>query len=322
MQFFLNKDEKVKINKLIETCDYNDSVASFLNEEVINEDLDEEFKQEYDIQELNLNDYLHDEYYQSVQVNVKRQHYQLKNEQYRAYQCFIYDDIDVDEDDYFLIKNHVGYFTKAYSYLTLQKQNVIWMSVIPHEMNTMKKLANDVSGHVYVLGLGLAYYPNLISERASKITIVEKDENIINIFKELILPKLKHQEKYELIQADAFDYAREHITNEDIVFADLWHNPIDGLEDYVHLKRIFKDNLHVRYWIEESLLASIRHLFINLIEEELYHPGEFSYEANDRLEDALINKLHQYCLNKKITSYEDIKKLLTSKSLKKIIAFI
>ena len=104
---------------------------------------------------------------------VKENNYQIKYEKYRPYQCFLYDDIEVDEDDYYLVKNKIGYFTKEFKYPTIQKDNVIWMSVIPHEINTMKKCAKKLSKHVYVFGLGLAYFPYLIASKVDKITIIE-----------------------------------------------------------------------------------------------------------------------------------------------------
>ncbi|MCQ2794198.1 MAG: hypothetical protein MJ207_02405 [Bacilli bacterium] len=315
MRFFLNKTEQEKINRLLETSDYNDEVATFLNHNVINENFIDEFTKVCEIKKLDINDYLSDHYYQSVHSNTKSKGYELKIEHYRPYQCFLYDDITVDEDDYFLIKNHVGYFTSDYPYLTIQKDHIIWMSLIPHEINTMKKAAHSISKQLYVLGLGLGYYPSLLSAQVDKITIIEKDPMVIALFKQNILPQLDYKEKYEIVQADAYKYAHALNINTD-VFCDLWHNEHDGLEPYLKLKKILKNHPHVHYWIEESLIAAIRHLLINLIEEELYHTGEFNYQNEKSLEDHIINQFHHHFLNYEVKTYDDIKKILQTKYLK------
>lgn len=319
MIFLLDKSEKEKINKLLDTYKYNNEVAEYLNTDIINEDVIEEAIEDYDIQELDINDYLNEPYYQNVTPKeIKDGIYQIKYEKYRPKQCFLYDDIEVNPEDYYLIKNKVGYFTKEFKYLTIQKNDVIWMSVIPHETNTMKKCIDNLSKHVYVLGLGLAYYPYLIASKVDKITIIEKDEKIIELFKKHIFPFFNHQEKYEIISEDAFDYLNK-INKDDSIFIDLWHNASDGFMSYYLLNKKLKDYPNVTYWINNSLLTAFRNIMINLINEELYLKGEIDYSKEENEIDRITNRLHELLINKKISSYLEIKELLSDNSLKKLM---
>ncbi|MCQ2795149.1 MAG: hypothetical protein MJ214_02950 [Bacilli bacterium] len=319
MIFLLDKQEKEKINKLIDTYQYNDEVANFLNANIINEDLVEEAIDDYDIQELDINDYLKDKYYQNVKPQeVKEGSYQIKYEKYRPYQCFLYDDIEVNEDDYYLVKNKIGYFKNEFKYLTIQKDNVIWMSVIPHEINTMKKCANNLSKHVYVLGLGLAYFPYLIASKVDKITIIEKDEKIISLFKKHIFPFFINKEKFEIIHDDALTYL-DKISKKDSIFIDLWHNVSDGFMTYYSLNKKLKDYSNVIYWINDSLLTAFRNIVINLINEELNSKDQIDYAKADNEIDRITNNLHSLLKEKKISSYLEIKELLSNRSLKELM---
>ncbi len=318
MIFLLDKNEREKINKLIDIFKYNVEVANYLNANIINEDLVSDAIIDYDIQELDIDEYLNDSYYQNIKVKeVKENNYQIKYEKYRPYQCFLYDDIEVDEDDYYLVKNKIGYFTKEFKYLTIQKDNVIWMSVIPHEINTMKKCAKKLSKHVYVFGLGLAYFPYLIAPKVDNITIIEKDEKIISLFKKHIFPLFPSKEKYEIIHDDAFNFLNK-INKEDTIFIDLWHNVSDGFMTYYSLNKKLKGYSNVIYWINDSLLMAFRNILVNLIDEEL-NTKNIDYSKADNEIDRITNELHNLLKEKKISSYLEIKELLSNTSLKKLM---
>ena len=318
MIFLLDKTEREKINKLIDTFKYNDEVANFLNNNIINEDLVVEAIDDYDIEELDINEYQNDNYYQNVKPKeIKVGNYQIKYEKYRPFQCFLYDDIEIDSEDYYLVKNKIGYFKDEFKYLTIQKDSVIWMSVIPHEINTMKKCAKKLSKHVYVFGLGLAYFPYLIASKVDKITIIEKDKNIIDLFKNHIFPFFINKEKYEIVQEDAFTYLSK-INKNDSIFIDLWHNVNDGFMTYYLLNKKLKDYPNTIYWINDSLLMAFRNIVVNLINEELNEEDIDYSKANNEI-DKITNNLHNLLKEKKISSYLEIKKLLSNDSLKELM---
>ena len=43
-----------------------------------------------------------------------------------------------------------------------------------------------------------------------------------------------------------------------LVFADIWHDPSDGLEPYVFLKALEKPGIHYSYWIENTLKCYLK----------------------------------------------------------------
>ena len=104
--------------------------------------------------------------------------------------------------------------------------------------------------------------------------MVERDKNIISLFKEFILPQFDHPEKIEIVEADAFEYLEKNDpeSNFDFMFADLWHDSSDGLGLYIKLKKLEKmqtreerSSLVRRYWIETSILSRLRWLIYSEI---------------------------------------------------------
>ena len=83
--------------------------------------------------------------------------------------------------------------TKDYKYLTLSKDNVIWMSINPNEINTMDEDIKFMHGNILVLGLGLGYISYMLSlkDDINSITIIEKDKEIINLFNKYLLNNFK-----------------------------------------------------------------------------------------------------------------------------------
>ena len=80
MIFLLDKDEKQKIVNLVNTYDFNNETADFLNENIINENFLDTLNDDYDIKELDVNDYLIDKYYQNKKQNLK-----IRNQKYKPF---------------------------------------------------------------------------------------------------------------------------------------------------------------------------------------------------------------------------------------------
>ena len=227
------------------------------------------------ISRLNEHYFEQNPYYQ----NVKPQpfvdgDYKLEYLSYKPYQPFSTDDIIVDEKDYYLEKSPIGYFAKEKEYLVLSYKDEVWMSITPNEINTMQPYIDSAKGRVLVLGLGLGYYPFMISlkEEVKDITIIELDKNIISLFKKHLLPLFKNKEKIHILEGDAIQYLENNKSHYDTIFADLWHNPVDGLPLYIKLKKLEKDSSTIyQYWLEKSLLALYRRCLLTVYEEALQH---------------------------------------------------
>lgn len=271
------------------------------------------------IKKANLDDYATNEYAKAIQnVHFKNDKLLLTNKNYEQNQLFIYDDVNV-HGDYYEEALSLAYSPLPFPYLALLENDTIWMAIIPHEINTMKASIEEAQGNVLVLGLGLGYYPFMISLKpeVNKITIVEKNKKIVSIFKEYILPEFKHPEKIEIIEGDAFKVMKEKGHQYDYAFFDIYRSSDDGLLLYVKAKRLEAVNpqLKVAYWLEASMLAHLRRVVITLLEESYY-----GYESQ---ESTPLNPLFTH-IQKKLesvtfNSYQDIYQLLANDSLLTLI---
>ena len=242
---------------------------------------------------------------------------------FKAFQPFSLNDIEVDENDYFLERSPISYCLKDEKYLALTNNKEVWMSITPNEINTMQPYIDQVSGNVLVLGLGLGYYPFMISEKdnVKNITIIEYDKNIISLFKEHLLPFFPHKDKIHIIQSDAFEYLKNNKDHYDYLFADLWHNPEDGLPMYLKIKQFEKkmEGTFFQYWLEKSLLAMLRRCMLTIYEESLQNYSDKDYRNASNEIEKIINDLYFKTKNITINSYDDIYNLLKDESLLRLI---
>ena len=140
------------------------------------------------------------------------------------------------------------------------------MTVTPNEIETMAGALAAARGDVTAMGLGLAYFAFMASQKpaVSSVTVVERDADVIALFKEFLIGQFPHREKIRIVQADAFDYAQNALpaARADFAFVDLWHDVSDGVEPYLRMKRLAPLSPHTAfaYWIEPALLAFLRAL--------------------------------------------------------------
>ena len=219
------KDTKEYLSKMYEFWNFNQDLEEISS--IIDYQLAPYLK------EMDPSILLDNPYYQKVKVKpINKGHYALKYESYEPYQGFSYDEISIDNEYKEISK--VGYFSKKIDYLVLQYKNDVWMSITPNEILTMGPAIKEAKGNVLIYGLGLGYFPfmALNKKEVTSITIIEKEKEIISLFKENILPFFNQNKPIKIIEADALTYK----VNEqyDFVFIDLWHDPIDGLDLYIH----------------------------------------------------------------------------------------
>ena len=262
------------------------------------------------LKKLDEKEYLDNPYVKNIKVNTKLGKYQLRNIEYEPYQLFAYDDIYVDEYKEY---SRIGYFTNKFPYLALTEGNNVWMSLNPNEIETMKPYIDKGNDNVLVLGLGMGYIPYMMSlkDEVKSITIIEKDYEIIELFKKALLPQFVNKSKIKIIEDDAISYLNKN-NNYDYIFADLWHDPEDGLSLFVQLKRI---NKNVDCWLEVSLYQMLRRCMITLLEEQLDDMGEDAYKHSRTYTDKVINRFYQKTKNLRLNNEDDLRDLLSDESL-------
>lgn len=358
MKVNLSKQDELKLIKLLETKEENIAMASMLNELCFSLDQFKELKDidkseietkckeifidAFELDEENkdnariinqylskcfslsdINEYESNPYKKSVNIkNIIQNPYKLHYLSYPEYSFFPLDDIEVDEKDYYREYSKLSYFTKEYNYLTLSKNNNIWMCITPNEINTMKPHLAKAKGKVVTFGLGLGYFAFMASNKAevSKVIVVERDENIVNLFNEHLLGLFPHKEKIEIITIDAFDYIKKtHLAGYDYAFFDLWHNAEDGLPLYIN---VLEEDIHcpTGFWIEESLIAMYRRCLLTVIEESLQGYTDDDYRRSKNAIDKVINQIYFKTKNLRLNSYQEIYNLLSKDSIKKLIA--
>ena len=272
------------------------------------------------IKEINLEEFLNNPYYKTVKIqNIKDGRFSLVIDHYRPYEIFALDDISVDEEYHELSK--LGYFKSEFPFIALNENDVTWMSITPNEIKTMEKSINEAFGNVIVFGLGLGYFPFMVSlkETVKHITIIEKDEKIISLFSKYLLPQFPNKDKISIQKNDAFEVIK-HPLDYDYAFVDLWHSPEDGIDAFLTFKNIEKENKNCdfSYWLDNAFYAYLRRAFIVLLEEQLSHTDESSYKNAKNDWDKLINKLYFNTKNLEINSVEQIKNLLSNDNLIKM----
>lgn len=262
------------------------------------------------LKKLEEKEYLDNPYVQNIKANAKLGKYQLRNIEYEPYQLFAYDDIYLDGYKEY---SRIGYFTSKFPYLALTEGNNVWMSLNPNEIETMKPYIKKGKGNVLVLGLGMGYVPYMMSlkDEVKSITIIEKDKEIIELFKKALLPQFINKSKIKIIEDDAISYLNKN-NKYDYIFADLWHNPEDGLSLFVQLKRISKN---IDCWLEMSLYQMLRRCMITLLEEQLEGMGEDAYKHARTYTDKVINRFYQKTKNLRLDNEDDLHKLLSDESL-------
>ncbi len=178
----------------------------------------------------------------------------LEEDIYTPAEIFVCDDfLDAGE----LVLPQLGWFAEEVCYPALKENGRVWMTVTPNEINTIRPCAESARGKVLCYGLGMGYFVfhALMNPAVTSITVAERSRDVINLFRDALLPMFPRKEALTLVEADAFDYAANVAPGiaYDTVFADLWHDVSDGLPMYQHLKRLEVQGPQYMYWIEKTM---------------------------------------------------------------------
>lgn len=210
--------------------------------------------------------YQSDPYFRNIRVpEKKRDTWSLTHATYAPYEGFVCGHFGKGRAPFCEIPP-IGFFAERFSFPAVKEGGQEWMAIKPNEIETMRAPLAGAHGRVLTYGLGLGYFTYMAAacERVSSVTVVERDEAVISLFRDEILPQFSHPEKVRILQADALDYAETEAkaTDYDFVFADLWHDTGDGLPLYLRLKRAERTDRRTAYayWIEDQLLSALRAL--------------------------------------------------------------
>ena len=236
--------------------------------------------------------YRNNPYYVNVRIpEVKKGRWELRRESYPAYRGVIAADIIFDG---LLEIPPLGFFTERFEFPAVLEDGNEWMTLTPVDLDTSDEAIEHAHGKVVTFGLGLGYYTYMVSckDEVESITVVEKSEDVIALFRGYILPQFSHPEKVRIVNADAFEYAEHTMPSEefDVAFVDTWRDASDGAPMYERMKRL--EHLSPRtefiYWIENFLISRLRALKYSEILDRLDNGEELTY---DEIERKIINPL-------------------------------
>lgn len=238
-------------------------LAAAFGLDIVDNDEDKDLFNQYIkkmIHQLDANDYYDNPYYKNIKIpTIKIGKSELKYEKYKPFEGFVCNDIIQTKEGRQIPQ--IGFFDKEFIFPAVLENNRIWMTITPNEIETMKDAVDGAFGNVLTFGLGLGYYAYMVSEKENveSVTIVDMNEDVIQLFKKYVLPQFKNAHKIKIIKADAFEYAQKHMSNGkyDFVFTDLWHDVSDGIDMYLKMKKVEEQhpNTVFSYWIEKTILC-------------------------------------------------------------------
>ena len=268
------------------------------------------------VKKLDANRYIDDPYYKNIKIEDKKiGRWDLKMMTIKPYQGFLYDDIEMADDEKEIPK--LGFFDTEFRYPAVLEDDNEWMTLVPSEIETLREGIDKAHGEVITFGLGLGYYPYMVSlkDNVSSITIVEKDENVIKLFEENILPQFEHKEKVKVICSDAFQYVREcSDTHYDFAYVDIWRDASDGIEMYIPMKNIeyMWPNTEFMYWVETSILCELkRYVFLVLLKR--FQDTKINNELH-----PMTRQIEEFYKNYSIDTVEDFLSAMSFEKLREL----
>ena len=221
----------------------------------------------FDVSEIQDNPYVKD-----IDFKDRRSgDFEFRYHSFMPYELDIYD-IPRKIIEYDVDIPRISCFTEKVEYPVIFQNSIksTWMSVSPNEINTMKQPIRNAKGKVLTLGCGMGYFAYMASLKADveSITIVEREQSVIDLFTSFILPQFKTKDKITVIKDDAIEYMMNLEDGlYDYCFADIWIGVMD-FEPYIKTKEVCKRfrKMKMEYWMEDAfgiLLSS--HIYIEML---------------------------------------------------------
>lgn len=141
-----------------------------------------------------------------------------------------------------------------------------WMALTPHEIESQEPGAAFAWGHMVIMGLGMGWIAvnAALNPAVERVTVIERDSDVIEFFSDTgILKQIPAEirEKIEIVEADALLWQPNRPV--DFLFADIWLN-LDEAETLAQVQTMQR-NINAKavyFWGQElTLYADFRKLF-------------------------------------------------------------
>ena len=240
--------------------------------------------------------YTENPYYRNIKIrDVKDGNWELKQECYPAYRGMICHDMMLLDD--FREVPPLGFFREDFHFPAVLEGGNEWMTLTPVDLDTCEEAIRHAHGRVVTFGLGLGYYAYMasIKDDVDSVTVIEKSEDVIRLFKKHIFPQFPHPDKVNVICADAFEYAEQAMPSEsfDLAFVDTWRDASDGAYMYARMKGLerLSPNTEFIYWIENFLISRHRALAYCDMMDKLDAAAPDAPKSYEEIERRLRNPL-------------------------------
>ena len=212
--------------------------------------------------------------------------------------------------------DHVLKFPALYD----KNSSVCIMTVEPYEINTLDYYIKDAFGNVLICGCGLGYvvYMLALKDNVKSITILENNQNVIDLFQHQIYPQIPNNEKISIIQNEALNFLyNNNLSCYDFIHVDLWFDVIDMV--YPYLKCLMLEekypNTMFTYWIENTF-------YIYLQKELLSNILSISTQSTFDSSNFFLSPLTNHIINNSfdtINSQDSLNSFLSINNLKNML---
>ena len=221
----------------------------------------------------------------------------------------------------------LGYFEADIDLPVLKEGEKVWMSPALSEIESMRDGIEKGHGKCLTMGLGIGVLPYLwlLKDEVESVTVVEFNQDVIDLFEKYIRPQFKSSKKLEIFHGNAFDYYNENFLKEfDYVYVDFWESTEDGLALYTKLMEKKIDLPHIDYWIEDSILNDVKYIVAPYL-NTIYQGNSIvdfisSFDENSRKLAIKINRYFK-TRNDVIKTEDELLRIIHGKDvLRKILA--
>ncbi len=155
-----------------------------------------------------------------------------------------------------------GYWSKAQlvpSISALLRDDNVWMSITPMELESQYIGIALAQGHVVIFGLGMGWAAaaTALQERVTTVTVVEFDTKVIALHRQLdIFSQLppEAQSKIQILQGDAYDW--QSAGPVDLLMPDIWLPLVsDGRVAEVQAMQANVKATSIYFWGQELEIA-------------------------------------------------------------------
>ena len=222
----------------------------------------------------------------------------------------------------------IGYFDTDVEVPALRENYTVWMSPAVSEIESMKDGIKKGHGKCLTMGLGMGVLPYLwlLKDDVQSVTIIEINENVIELFSKYILPQFNTKKDVKIIHGNAFDYYNETFLKKfDYTYVDFWESNEDGLEFYTKLMEKNINFPNIDYWIEDSILLNVKYIIVPYLNTIYEGKNIFDFMSSlDPISRKIAKKANKYFKSKfnVITTEDELLSIIHNKRiLRSILSF-